>query len=459
MAGFWLLDQRDFGIKFTLPDSIHRTLLYLTWAGDPRLASRTPYAAWFLDSLYALSAAVIAYAGFVFFRPVIYRYRTLPRERALAFVNVIPSYHSGEATIDLMRHRVRRGVEAEMTDSFARNSGKSIFRNWRYAIGWLLAAAGLIWVLHDIHPSRLARQLAGIDWRWVALALTCDLLAYLIQAVRWQLLLAPVGKISLLQAMQAIYAGLFTSEVMPMRPGEFVRIYIVSQWMGASLVTILPSIILERLFDGVWIAMGIGLAAIFAPLPKDLIEAGETFGAVIALIVALFIYLVLRRPRPRRGGRPADRGMLRWKPLRAIAGLFRRLGEGLREASRTKEFFLSFALSLPFLALQAISLWLIMMGYGLRHSIWVGVVVYVIVSLGTSLPNTPANIGSYQFFAVLGLTLFGVDKTSATGFSLVAFMLLSLPLLVIGFLALSRSGMSLAAVREELRRPERRADL
>src|SRR5262245_1641564 len=84
VAGFWLLDEREFGINFTMQDSLRRTLLYLTWAGDPRLAPRTPYAAWFLDSLYALSAVVIAYAGFAFFRPVIYRYRTLPRERALA---------------------------------------------------------------------------------------------------------------------------------------------------------------------------------------------------------------------------------------------------------------------------------------------------------------------------------------------------------------------------------------
>jgi uncharacterized protein (TIRG00374 family) len=206
-------------------------------------------------------------------------------------------------------------------------------------------------------------------------------------------------------------------------------------------------------------AMGVGLAAIFAPLPEDLIEAGEAFGAIIALIVALFIYLILRRPRPRRSELPVDRGMPRWKPFRAIAVLFTRLSEGLREASRTREFYLSFALSLPFLALQAITLWLIMLGYGLRLSFWVGVAVYLIVGLGTALPNTPANVGSYQFFTVLGLTLFGVDKTSATGFSLVAFMLLSLPLLTIGFLALSRSGMSLAAIREELRQSERHADL
>jgi phosphatidylglycerol lysyltransferase len=84
VAGFWLLDRREFGIDFTLADSLQRTLRYLTWANDPGLVPRTNYAAWFLASLYALSGAVIIYAGFAFFRPVLYRYRTLPRERALA---------------------------------------------------------------------------------------------------------------------------------------------------------------------------------------------------------------------------------------------------------------------------------------------------------------------------------------------------------------------------------------
>jgi glycosyltransferase 2 family protein len=344
-----------------------------------------------------------------------------------------------------------------MTGSSTRNHERSIFRNWRYAVGWLLAAAGLIWVLRDIHPSKLALQLTGIDWRWVAVAIVCYVLSYVVQAVRWRLLLKPVGKIELSQSTQAIFAGLFTNEVLPMRPGEFVRCYLAALWMRGSFVSILPSIIVERLFDGVWIAMGIGLAAIFAPLPEDLIEAGETFGAVIALIVVLFAYLVLRRPRP--GGRAANRGLLGWKPLRAVVALLTRLVEGLRETGRTKEFYLAFVLSLFFLAMQTLAFWLIMLGYGLRLSIWVGVAVHVIVSLGTALPNTPANVGSYQFFTVLGLTLFGVDKTSATGFSLVVFTLLTLPQLLIGFLALSRSGMSLAAIRDELRRPERRADI
>jgi hypothetical protein len=74
----------------------------------------------------------------------------------------------------------------------------------------------------------------------------------------------------------------------------------------------------------------------------------------------------------------------------------------------------------------------------------------LIVHLGTAIPNAPANVGTYQFFCVVGLTLFGVEKTLATGFSVVVFLLLTVPLWIIGFFALSRSGMTLSTIRNEI---------
>ena len=79
-----------------------------------------------------------------------------------------------------------------------------------------------------------------------------------------------------------------------------------------------------------------------------------------------------------------------------------------------------------------------------------GIAVFLIVHLGTALPSAPANIGTYQFFTVLGLTLLGVDKTSAAGFSLVVFALLSAPLWALGFWAFGRSGLTLFDVRARL---------
>jgi phosphatidylglycerol lysyltransferase len=100
VAGFWLLDEREFGINFNWLDSIHRTLLFLTLAGDPQLVPHTRYAAWFLESLYLMTAAVIGYGLFSLFRPIIYRYRTLPQERARAR-EIITAY--GRSSLDYFK--------------------------------------------------------------------------------------------------------------------------------------------------------------------------------------------------------------------------------------------------------------------------------------------------------------------------------------------------------------------
>jgi hypothetical protein len=53
---------------------------------------------------------------------------------------------------------------------------------------------------------------------------------------------------------------------------------------------------------------------------------------------------------------------------------------------------------------------------------------------------------------VIALTLFGIDKTFATGFSVVVFVVLTVPLWVLGSLALGRStGATLASIRTHVR--------
>ncbi len=84
VAGFWFLDTREFGINFTIGDSIRRTLLFLSLVGDPQVVPRTGYARWFVNSMYLMTGTAIAYSLFAVFRPVVYRYRTVPHERKLA---------------------------------------------------------------------------------------------------------------------------------------------------------------------------------------------------------------------------------------------------------------------------------------------------------------------------------------------------------------------------------------
>lgn len=80
MAGFWLLEPRDFGQNFDWRLSLRHTLAFLTLQGDASLQPRTHYAEWFLDSLYLMTAATFTYSLLAIFRPMVYQFSTHPRE-------------------------------------------------------------------------------------------------------------------------------------------------------------------------------------------------------------------------------------------------------------------------------------------------------------------------------------------------------------------------------------------
>jgi uncharacterized protein (TIRG00374 family) len=320
----------------------------------------------------------------------------------------------------------------------------------KIALGYALAAGGLFWVLHDFHFKELRAQLSHLQWRYVALALVCCVAGYFCQGLRWKLLLQSFGKITVPQATEALWAGLFVSEVTPLSLGELARTYLASRRMKAHFASVLPTVLIERLFDGLWMAIGIGLMAIFLPLPQKLLVAGNIFGAVVLGSAAALIYFLLRRPYRPDAGPAANRGQNRGVK-HALRSFWRRLAEGLYTIGLKRNFYLSFAASLLFLSAQALTFWLMLRAYGLELSFWAAAATVIIILMGTAAPGPPGNLGTYQFACVLGLTLFGVSKPMATGFSIVVYSVLSAPLYAFGLLALSRSNITLGQLRREAR--------
>jgi len=317
-------------------------------------------------------------------------------------------------------------------------------------VGYLLAALFLAWVFHGIQFGRLFENVSRITWPLVALGLLFDTLAYFCAAVSWHFLLQPIGRISFIRTAQAIYAGLFLNEVLPMRVGELARAYLVSGWLGSDMLRVVPSMAIQRLFEGVWVAIGIGLTAIFVPLPRDIVRSADVLGLIVLAGAVFFVlYVVWRRrhPLPDPAVRTGPAGF-----RQRLGGHLRNLGHGFGDIGLTWKTALAFGVTFFLFAFQAVCFWLLLTAYHIHLSFWAGAAVFLIIHFGTSLPNAPANIGAYQFFCVLGLQLFSIDKTLATGFSFVVFILLTLPLLGIGFIALGQSGLSVRSLRDKLRK-------
>ncbi|HMV99322.1 MAG TPA: phosphatidylglycerol lysyltransferase domain-containing protein [Acidobacteriota bacterium] len=79
VAGFWLLEPREFGVNFTLAHSIHHTLNLLMLANEG-LSPHTRYARWFLESFDWLTISILFFGFWELYKPVIYRFRTHPQE-------------------------------------------------------------------------------------------------------------------------------------------------------------------------------------------------------------------------------------------------------------------------------------------------------------------------------------------------------------------------------------------
>ena len=151
-------------------------------------------------------------------------------------------------------------------------------RGWlRTLFSYTLGFVCLFWVFHNYDFSDLLRRVAAMNPYWVAAAIVCDVLSYVCQGLRWRLLLRPVGSISIMRSTQAIYAGLFVNEMLPMKLGELVRAFLVSRWTSIKISSIGASILVERLCDGVWLATGIALTIFLVPLPRHMVEAGDVF--------------------------------------------------------------------------------------------------------------------------------------------------------------------------------------
>ena len=279
----------------------------------------------------------------------------------------------------------------------------------------------------------------GFDWAeqlprirqtplpYVLAAVLCDIAVYCVQGWRWNELLKPVGALPVWRSMQAIYIGLFANEVLPLRPGEVIRSFLQARWSGVPFTVVLSSVVIERLFDGFWLILGFFVTSLFVELPPILVYGSRILGGILLVLGALLGFAVFRRQQAEK-----------W-----LSPKFRHHLDALESMGRSRSFYHAFLISFLYLALQIGPIYFIQRGFGLNLGLGASAGNLVILRLGSVPPQGPSNVGSFQGFAVLGAVLFGVDSQSATGFATLLFIVITVPLWIVGFIALLATKMKL----------------
>ncbi len=294
----------------------------------------------------------------------------------------------------------------------------------------LVSLGCLVWTLRDAQLSELGADLAALNWWWVAVAILAQLSVYVCQALRWSLILVPVVHVRFLQAVRAIFVGLFASEALPFRAGEVLRCYMVSRWTGLPFSVSLSSVVIERIFDGALMWIGLQWALHSVRVPRLIAVLNDSLGVFVAGGVTLLaLALFVRRPKDD----PLPQGGLR-RRLRILMDDLARIGHS---------WYLFFALlqTLPYLFLQVIPVWVLFRGYNFELPFSSAIALMLILRLAAAVPQAPATLGLFQLLTKEFLTRgFGVPDGEAARFSLVLWGAIKLPLLISGAIAVAITG-------------------
>ncbi len=327
-----------------------------------------------------------------------------------------------------------------MGTSVEPNAGKQKQNALKW-VSYLISAVCLWWVYHNFAWSEELPRLKSVHWGWIVLAAGCDFLVYLVQAWRWNALLKPVARVPFWRTVQAIYIGLFANEVLPLKSGEIVRCYLLAHWNRLPFPKVFSAAMIERLIDGIILVAGFFYILRLRHYPKR-VEVGVALLVVLVIVLGtLVVFAVLNK----RFAHHVTTGH-RWSESLLM------IVEGLHLMARSRSSIEGIFASLVYLGLQVVPVYALMAGYQHRLDWTDAVVVLLIIRLGTIVPGAPSNIGVFQLFAFLALSnVLGVERETAKSIAFLMFLVITVPLLVGGSVALALTGSDLSEVYEQAR--------
>jgi len=313
----------------------------------------------------------------------------------------------------------------------------------------VVSVACLAWALHGVSWSELWEEIRALDWRWVALGVVAEVVTYVIQGWRWSLLLRPVAPVSAPVASRAIFVGLFVNEVLPLRAGELIRCFLLTRWSEIPISVTLASALIERIFDGFALMVGIFFSFQYLkqfPLTHGqarvlgIIADSSIFLAVLIVICTALVAIAMSSPEPALD-RSLGAGLFGWAHV-FIADLHR--------IGHSRYLYFSALVSIPYLVIQVVPIFAVMQAYGLDEASWKGAAaLMVLLRLGSTAPQAPGNLGLFQVLSTLGLTVFGVQAAMARRFTLILWGVLTLPLVLVGFIDVLVTGAKIGDMHRE----------
>lgn len=314
----------------------------------------------------------------------------------------------------------------------------------RNLIGYTLSILFVILLVYRIDVNSALNTLRSVNIYYLGLVLLVVLIATILRAFRWQIILAKNFKITFLRSLEGIVIGYFSNLILPFRGGEIVRAHYIGVTTKNSTPPIISTVVIERIFDGLSVGTIFIISLLLVGIQgQDYFEKVVTFVILLFSVVFFMLFVVQKRS-------PILKGRLIQKIESKL-----KLGEH-RFFCYLRDFLVGFnsISSFPFafqLFLISSLIWLITstgiifsaMAFGHAVGYVESLVVLGILVFALSIPSTPGFIGTFHAGMTYGLILFKIPYEVALNSSILFHVITFIPVILWGPLLIYRYGIKL----------------
>jgi len=320
-----------------------------------------------------------------------------------------------------------------------------------FAFAFHSMTAGSSWreVLRKIGAAFTDADYRTLPFMWVILGVF-----YWLKAVRWRLLLKPVGEFdSVRELLPPIMAGFAINNVVPLRAGEVARVFVFARRQQVAMSTVLATVVVERILDALTILCLLALGIAQLEFVDEAIRQKLQVASVIvgAAVLCGIVYLIWTQPFIRLAG-----WCLRRVPFVSerfaskLLGMLEAGNVGLASLRRPRLLGGIVATSFAQWLLNALYIYCALMAFAIREPWPVSLVLMGVIAFGVAAPSVPGFFGVVQICFLLVLRFFGYEQERVFAASIYFQMVQYIPVTLIGLACFWKYGISFGQMRDKL---------
>jgi uncharacterized protein (TIRG00374 family) len=322
-------------------------------------------------------------------------------------------------------------------------------------IGALISIILLFAIFQTMDFREIWQHLQQFDLKKLLIAIPLYFAGYILRAKRWKNLMVNLPQLKTMTLLGITFIGYAVNCFMPARAGDFYRAHLTGSTFDISRVSVVSSILLERILDGIVVFGFLTLVMIFFCHQPWLYHVA--FGSGIAFLGAFgFIYWTIKFGNVedffrkvtvicKKYGFPTKIVNTMRKGTKYIASFI----NGFEVLNNPKCLANAFLLTIGTWAIECLFLFVIINGFGIKLGFSAAVFLLCLTVFSSMVPSLSVHTGPYQCAFILALDAFGVNKEMAIAMAFVTQIIIISFVSIAGAFYMCRYHIKLKQIQEE----------